>query len=130
MTDSKVLLVDDEEPFLNVMTKRLGKRLIPVFAVSSGEAALEAIRGDSRIGAIVLDVKMPGMNGVETLQAVKAFNQSVPVIVLTAYPTLKSRSEWIRLGAFDCLMKPHDVDHLVHVILKATGSLDATAPET
>lgn len=119
MTTPKVLLVDDEEAFLNVLTKRLARRNINVGVAMGGREALEALAEDSLVDLVILDVKMPVMDGIETLAEIKRAYPLLPVIILTAYPTVKTSTEWKNLGAFDCLMKPHDMDQLLTAIENA-----------
>jgi len=114
-----ILLVDDEQPFLDVLTKRLLRRSIGVLAVSTGREALEALRENPAIDVVVLDVKMPVMDGIDTLKAIKREFPLMKVLVLTAYPTVKSPEEWIDLGAFTCLMKPQDIEGLLAAIESA-----------
>ncbi|MCA1962279.1 MAG: response regulator [Desulfomonile sp.] len=116
---STILLVDDERPFLDVLTKRLLRRGIDVLAVSGGREALEALQRSQEIDVVVLDVKMPVMDGIDTLKAIKRDYPLMKVVVLTAYPTVKSPEEWVDLGAFECLMKPQDIDGLLDVIDRA-----------
>jgi len=79
-----ILLVDDEQPFLDVLTKRLLRRSIGVLAVSTGREALEALRENPAIDVVVLDVKMPVMDGIDTLKAIKREFPLMKVLVLTA----------------------------------------------
>lgn len=119
MTSARVLLVDDEEAFLNVLTKRLARRKIDVRIATGGREALDALAGDVAIELVILDVKMPVMDGIETLAEIKQAHPLLPVIILTAYPTVKTSTEWTSLGAFDCLMKPHDMEQLLAAIENA-----------
>jgi DNA-binding NtrC family response regulator len=113
---AKVLLVDDEVPFVEALSKRLDKRGITVVPAFSGMEALEKLSGDSRVDAVVLDVKMPGMDGIDTLKAIKASHPLVEVIMLTGHATVESAIEGMKLGALDYLMKPCDMDVLLSKI--------------
>jgi DNA-binding NtrC family response regulator len=109
----KLLLVDDEKPFLDTITKRLEKRNLIVSAVYSGEDALVELGNNKTIEAVVLDVKMPGMDGIETLIEIKKRFPLVEVIMLTGHATVETAIDGMKLGAFDYLMKPCDIDVLV-----------------
>lgn len=116
MTVPRVLLVDDEQAFLDVLTKRLARRKMDVGIATGGREALEVLASDPSIDLVILDVKMPVMDGIETLTEIKRAYPLLPVIVLTAHPTVKSSPEWKSLGAFDCLMKPHEMEQLLSAI--------------
>jgi DNA-binding NtrC family response regulator len=114
----KVLLVDDEQGFVEAMEKRLAKRGMVVRTALSGEAALDALQ-TAGTEVVVLDVKMPGMDGVETLRRIKAEYPLVEVIMLTGHGTVETAIEGMRLGAFDYLMKPCEIEDLVAKVGKA-----------
>ncbi|MBI5572485.1 MAG: response regulator [Desulfomonile tiedjei] len=116
---AKVLLVDDEAPFVEALTKRLEKRGLTVLPSFSGPEAMEKLAADSRIDVVVLDVKMPGMDGVETLKAIKAAHPLVEVIMLTGHATVESAIEGMKLGALDYLMKPCDIELLMSKVQEA-----------
>lgn len=120
MTTPFVLLVDDEAPFLETMTKRLEKRNLDVKTALSGQSALETLEKNPSIDVIILDVKMPGMDGIETLRKIKAGYPLSEVIMLTAHATVESAIEGMKLGAFDYLMKPCDMDQLMGKVHEAT----------
>jgi len=109
----KVLLVDDEEEFLETLVKRLRKRNIAVKGVGSGERALEALETQD-VDIVVLDVKMPGMDGIETLREIKTRAPLVEVIMLTGHASLEVAIEGMEFGAFDYLMKPISIDELLY----------------
>jgi len=113
MPTANVLLVDDEVPFVETMTKRLGKRDLQVSTAFSGAEALEKLGKDSRVEVVILDVKMPGMDGIETLREIKRKHPLVEVVMLTGHATVETAIEGMRLGAFDYLMKPCDMDVLI-----------------
>ena len=114
MNKIKLLLVDDEKPFLDTITKRLEKRGMKIWAVYSGKDALAELENNKAIEAVVLDVKMPQMDGVETLIEIKKRFPLVEVIMLTGHATVETAIDGMRLGAFDYLMKPCDIDVLVN----------------
>ncbi len=112
MTDFTVMLVDDEEEFLEPLAKRLEKRNLRVLKASNGETALEMIR-QSTVDVVVLDVRMPAMDGIEVLQAIKAFDPAIEVIMLTGHASVEAAFEGLNKGAFDYLMKPVGIDDLM-----------------
>jgi DNA-binding NtrC family response regulator len=118
MNGSKVLLVDDEVDFVEVLADRLSARSLDVTTTTSGEEALEAAR-ERRFDAIVLDMAMPGMDGLETLEGLLEINPDLQVILLTGQATLEQAAAAIRIGALDLLEKPADLETLVEKIHKA-----------
>ncbi len=121
MTPTVTLLVDDETAFVETMSKRLSKRGLEVQTAFSGQDALDKLAADrsDRIDVVVLDVKMPGMDGLETLMNVKRVKPLVEVIMLTGHATIESAIEGMKLGAFDYLMKPSDMEVLLSKIDQA-----------
>ncbi|MDY6852934.1 MAG: response regulator [Thermodesulfobacteriota bacterium] len=121
MNQTVILLVDDEAPFVETMTKRLGKRSYNVLTAFSGQEALAELKTakGAKVDVIILDVKMPVMDGVETLSEIKRLYPLIEVIMLTGHATIESGIEGMKLGAFDYLMKPTDMDHLVAKIEEA-----------
>lgn len=113
-----VLLVDDEVEFLETLLKRLKKRKLDVSGVHSGEAALDFLKAKP-VDVVVLDVKMPGMDGLETLRAMKKEVPLVEVIMLTGHANMEVAIEGMELGAFDYLMKPMDIDELLYKLQDA-----------
>ena len=113
MTTSFVMLVDDEVPFVETMSKRLDKRGLKIISAFSGEEALKVLKRNDTVDVIILDVKMPGMDGIETLQEIKKIYPLKEVIMLTGHATVETAIEGMKLGAFDYLMKPCDIDTLV-----------------
>ena len=119
MNKIKLLLVDDEKAFLDTITKRLEKRDLEVFAVYSGKEALAEIENNKKIETVVLDVKMPQMDGIQTLIEIKKRFPLVEVIMLTGHATVETAIDGMKLGAFDYLMKPCDIDVLVTKVNEA-----------
>ncbi|MDF1590315.1 MAG: response regulator [Desulfobacterales bacterium] len=113
MPIAHVLLVDDEVPFVETMTKRLAKRDLQVISAFSGKEALEKLKEISGIEVVILDVKMPGMDGIETLREIKRNFPLTEVIMLTGHATVETGIEGMKLGAFDYLMKPCDIENLL-----------------
>jgi len=116
MTAPFIMLVDDEVPFVETISKRLGKRNIKTVSAFSGEEGLETLKTNAELDVIVLDVKMPGMNGLETLAEIKKASPLTEVIMLTGHGTMESAIDGMKLGAFDYLMKPCDIEDLVSKI--------------
>ena len=113
MDNIKLLLVDDEKAFLDTITKRLEKRDLKVSAVYSGKDALIRLENDKTIEVVILDVKMPGIDGIQTLIEIKKKFPLVEVIMLTGHATVETAIDGTQIGAFDYLMKPCDIDVLV-----------------
>ncbi|MFZ0052740.1 MAG: response regulator [Desulfobaccales bacterium] len=112
MEKFKVLIVDDELDFLETIVKRLRARNVEVSGVESGYLALEALDSSSP-DVIILDVKMPGMDGIETLREIKKKKPLTEVIMLTGHASVESGIQGMQLGAFDYLMKPIALDELL-----------------
>lgn len=119
-----VLLIDDERDFISAVSRRLGKRGVSPRLAFSGEQGLEALKGQ-QAQVVVLDMKMPGMNGMETLKRIKAEYPLTEVILLTAHATVDSALEGMKLGAFDYLLKPCELDTLVDTIRQAAEKRQA-----
>ena len=121
MEGTIILLVDDEAPFVETMTKRLTKRKLKIFSALNGKDALKMLGENSSIEIVLLDVKMPGIDGIETLQQIKKKYPLVEVIMLTGHATIESAIDGMKLGAFDYLMKPCDMDHLMAKVEEAAA---------
>ncbi len=119
MTTARILLVDDEAPFIDTLSKRLVKRGLTVYTAKSGTEALEKIGQGDPLDVVILDVKMPGMDGTETLKAIKTLNPLIEVIMLTGHATVGSAIEGMKLGALDYLMKPCDLELLMTKVQEA-----------
>ena len=118
MEKCRVLLVDDERDFLEVLIRRLSKRDVDVHGVSSGEEALQYLQAKP-IDVAVLDVRMPGMDGITALRKIKKLDPLIEVIMLTGHASLEVALEGMRAGAFDYLMKPAEIDELLYKIQDA-----------
>jgi DNA-binding NtrC family response regulator len=118
---ANVLLVDDEVPFVETMTKRLTKRGLRITSAFNGQEALDKLEENRGIEVVILDVKMPGMDGNETLKEIKRRYPLVEVIMLTGHATVESGIEGMKMGAFDYLMKPCDMDQLISKVKEAAG---------
>lgn len=114
----KVLLVDDEEDYVRTMAERMAIRDVGSDVALNGEQALAMLDGGVP-DVMVLDLKMPGMGGMEVLEAVKKTHPEVQVIILTGHGSDKEEVEARRLGAFDYLRKPVDINDLMEAVRKA-----------
>jgi DNA-binding NtrC family response regulator len=119
MAPVSVLLVDDEQSFVEIMSQRLRRRGFIASYACSGKDALHRLETDHSIEVVLLDVKMPGMDGIETIRMIKKNRPLVKIIMLTGHATVNSAIEAMKLGAFDYLMKPCDLDELVFKIKAA-----------
>lgn len=118
-----LLLVDDEEGFVSVLSKRLQKRNIDVTPALSGAKAIELFK-KCQYDLVLLDIKMEFMDGIEVLKMMKEINPEVPVIMITGHGSLEEAQEGVSLGAVECLPKPYDFDDLVtkiFAVCKAEG---------
>ena len=112
MTDFTVMLIDEEQEFIEPLAKRLEKRNLRVLKAGSGGTALKMIRQTS-VDVVALDMRMPGMDGIEVLQAIKAFDPAIEVVMLTGHASVEAAFEGLDKGAFDYLMKPVGIDELL-----------------
>lgn len=112
---TKVLLVDDEREFIEILSQRLKTRGLQVKAVTSGKEALVIIE-DQNIDVAVVDFAMPGINGIETLKQIKEKRPDIEVIMLTGQGTIQSGIEAMKHGAIDYLEKPVDLSILMEKI--------------
>ena len=120
MTPPFVMLVDDEAPFVETTSKRLTKRNLNVLTAFSGKEALELLEKHRNLDVVILDVKMPGIDGIETLRQIKKAYPLTEVIMLTGHATVESAIEGMKLGAYDYLMKPCEIETIVFKIEEAT----------
>jgi DNA-binding NtrC family response regulator len=111
----RILLVDDEEDFVETLSKRLAKRGLSVLTALRGERALELLDANP-VDVVVLDVKMPGLDGLEVLKRVKAGHPRVEVVLLTGHADMDAAIQGMELGAFDYLMKPTSIEELLYKI--------------
>jgi DNA-binding NtrC family response regulator len=114
----KVLFVDDEIDFLETLMKRMKKRGVDVAGVGNGEQALDYLN-QKPVDVVVLDVRMPGIDGIQTLREIKRIDPLMEVIMLTGHASIEVAIEGMELGAFDYLMKPADFDELFYKIQDA-----------
>jgi CheY-like chemotaxis protein len=115
----RVLLVDDEEQFVKNMARILKVRGFDVATAFSGYDALDTVKKEGGFDVVVLDVKMPGMDGIETLGEIKKLAPGTEVIMLTGHATLSSGAQAMRKGAYDYMMKPFEIEDLVEKLKEA-----------
>ncbi len=120
MSEPLIMLVDDEVSFVETIAKRLKIRDIQSISTFSGKECLEKLKTNEEVEVIVLDVKMPEMDGLETLREIKKLFPLIEVIMLTGNATIETAIEGMKLGAFDYLMKPCEIKELVSKIKDAT----------
>ena len=118
MAVDKVLLVDDEEEFVAAISRRIEVRGFLVETAESGERALEML-AQGRYDAVILDLAMPGMDGIETLKGIIGSDPLAQVILLTGHGSVRAATEAMHLGAFDFLEKPADFDELMEKVRRA-----------
>ena len=119
MSIANVLLVDDEVSFIETFSERLELRDFEISKAFSGEEALQALAENENIEVVILDVKMPGMNGIETLAEIKRKKPLVEVMMLSGHADVESAIEGMKHGAFDYLMKPVDMDQIIAKVNQA-----------
>ncbi len=117
-TTPQVLVVDDEEDFRLFFVKRFSLRGMAVREASDGVSALDSVRNHS-VDVVVLDLKMPGMDGMETLIQLKRLAPTVEVILLTGHGSVESGVQAMKYGAYDYAMKPYSIDELAASIRSA-----------
>jgi DNA-binding NtrC family response regulator len=124
MIGSKILLVDDEIVFTQNMSKLLTSRGYRVTSVNSGDNAIKALEKEN-FDVVVLDLKMPGMDGITTLKEIKKLELFTETLILTGHGSIDTALEAIKMGAYDYLTKPCEIDELVAKIEGAWGRKDS-----
>ncbi|MBA2880330.1 DNA-binding NtrC family response regulator [Desulfosalsimonas propionicica] len=119
MANPFVMLVDDESDFIETMSKRLQKRGFKVLTATEGKGALELVGKNRNLEVMILDVKMPGMDGIEVLREMKKSYPLIEVIMLTGHATIESAIDGMKIGAFDYLMKPCNIEQLSQKVQEA-----------
>lgn len=114
----KILLVDDEQDFLETLSQRITMRGIDVSATTSAKEAIAKVAAES-YDAIILDLQMPEMDGLEVLRTIKKLKPDMQIIVLTGHATVKKAIEAMKLGALDLIEKPADLETIMEKIKKA-----------
>ncbi len=123
MTEIRVLLVDDEVEFTASMQKVLRRRGFDVTVAGDGLKALPLIARE-HFDVVLLDIKMPGMDGIQVLQEIKRFSPNLPVILLTGHYSLSEEEDTLQVGAFAYLHKPCPIGELVDLIVAAASDRD------
>lgn len=118
MEPFRVLVVDDEEDFLETLVNRLKRRQVDATGVESGVAALDLLSKED-FDVVILDVMMPAMDGIEALKRIKDLKPFTEVIMLTGHGSVESGIQGMRHGAFDYIMKPAEIDDLMVKIREA-----------
>ncbi len=118
MEKMRIMLVDDEERYLQTTQKLIEKKGYEVLTALSGEEALEKLKPQN-VHVVILDVKMPGMDGNQVLKAIKTLYPLVEVIMLTGHGTMDSAIDGLKSGAFDYLVKPVDIDEIIEKAMEA-----------
>ena len=124
MKGSKILLVDDEVVFTENMSKLLKSRGYMVKTVNEGNSAVEVLEIDN-FDVVVLDLKMPGMDGIQTLKEINRLGIFTEVLILTGHGSIDTAMEAIKLGAYDYLVKPCEIDELIEKIEGAWEKKDS-----
>ena len=114
----RVLLVDDEEELVSTLAERLKIRGFVAEAVTSGKQALQQV-ATAQFDVVLLDVKMPGLGGIDVLRLLKEHNQSLPVILITGHGSAEDGEAGMRQGAFAYVMKPVNIETLVEKLREA-----------
>ena len=117
---TRILIVDDEEEFVQTLSERLTLRDYDVTTALSGEEAIETVK-NYNFDVVILDVSMPGMSGVEALGKIKKIKPLTEVIMLTGHATVESAVDGMKLGAVDYLLKPCQNDDLIAKINMASN---------
>ena len=122
MAEYRVLLVDDEEEFVSALSERLMLRGIEVESALNGEEALASLV-DKEFEVVILDVMMPGLGGLEVLRQIKSTYPNTQVILLTGHGSTREGIEGMRLGAFDYLIKPVDIEEMLAKMKEAASKV-------
>ena len=120
MEGIRILLVDDEPEFLAVLGARLTRRGYAVLTAGDGAEALAVLDREPNLDVVVLDLRMPGLSGIETLRRIKSARPLLEVIILTGHASVETGIEGIKNGAFDYLLKPCEVEALIEKIDQAS----------
>lgn len=115
MAGEKILLVDDEEEFTKTLSERMESRGLVARTATSGQEALEKV-GAEKFDAIILDMQMPGLDGIETMRRMLENNPDLQIILLTGYGTVEKSVEAMKIGAKDFLEKPANIEQLLEKI--------------
>ncbi|HBD09710.1 MAG TPA: hypothetical protein DCZ69_15770, partial [Syntrophobacteraceae bacterium] len=116
--DTRVLVIDDEATQGRLLAETLQREGFAALAFSDAEQALARLKGE-RFDVLITDQRMPGMSGIDCIQAARRIDPDIAAIIVTAYATIETAVKAMKLGAFDFLTKPIDVEHLLVLLAKA-----------
>lgn len=123
MIKRRLLIVDDEDKVKSLLTKVFLREGYEIYTAADGYDALDII-DNARVDIVITDIKMPSMTGIELLQKIKNVDNSIVVILMTAFATIETAIEALRIGASDYITKPFDLDEMVMIVNKHTQSLE------
>jgi len=118
---NSILIIDDDDQLRNSFKKLLAEEGYKVESAASGEAGLNIVKNES-LDLVILDMRLPGMNGIETFKKIHEIEPKLPVIIMTAYGTTETAIETTKLGAFDYILKPFDVPDMLELIRLALNA--------
>ena len=127
MSKLRILIVDDEEELVGALVERLQLRGMEAHGVTSGAEALVFIQ-TTELDVVLLDMKMPGLGGLQVVKKIKAEKPQLQVVLLTGHGSAEDAEKGIECGAFDCLMKPIKIEELCQVLGRAAGCQEPPAP--
>ena len=117
MEKYRILVVDDEEIIRQLLVRAFGENSYHVEAVEDAEVALKRIKEDS-FNLLITDLKMPKVGGIDVLKEIKRINPYIEVIIITGYPTIELAVEAVKIGAFDFICKPFDLEQMKTTVTK------------
>ena len=118
MTDMRILIVDDEEELVTTLVERMELRGLEAVGVTTGHEAVGLVEREP-FDVVVLDVKMPGEDGVEIMKRIKKIRSDLPVILLTGHMSMEASEEGLKAGAIDYIIKPIQIDDLIEKMKEA-----------
>jgi DNA-binding NtrC family response regulator len=121
-----ILIVDDEKDFCTVLSDSLSQDRYQVFTALNGKTALQLAKKE-KPDLMLLDIKMPGMDGIEVLRKIKKMKKEIVVIMFTAYGTLETARKAMKLGAYDYVTKPVDLFLLKSLVKEVLGEVSKSA---
>ena len=119
-----ILIVEDEKLLLTSLYKALSREGYKVISSTTGEEALDSFR-ESSPDIVLLDVRLPGLDGMQVLKTIRSMDNNVPIIIMTAFSGIKGAVEAMKLGAHDYIAKPFDIEELKFVLAKCLVSQKA-----
>ena len=115
-THRRILIADDESPIVDLLTDLLSGEGYDVAGVGNGTAVLEQLQGDHGFGLLLMDVQMPGVNGLDLIERLRKDSIDIPVILITGHGTSSIAIRAMQIGAYDYLNKPFDLDEVLVVV--------------